>query len=163
MVTTTTSSGSRIALLADRQQAFAVADRTGLSLDLIHHVFGAPQPPHGARGVCRCPRRRIGVPRASRLGRATLILRRAARHLSETRRITARQPRFTGIEDATQYLAGQADRRELSQQSAVTSPRGRSAVAAAHEFFPRHSYSTADARHAHFMGVRDGLRIWALD
>jgi hypothetical protein len=39
--------------------------------------------------------------------------------------------------------------------------RGRSAVAAAHEFFPRHSYSTADTHHAHFMGVRDGPRVWA--
>jgi hypothetical protein len=39
--------------------------------------------------------------------------------------------------------------------------RGRTAVAAAHEFFPRHSYSTAPARHAHFMGVRDGPRVWA--
>jgi hypothetical protein len=39
--------------------------------------------------------------------------------------------------------------------------RGRSAVAAAHEFFPRHSYSTAEARHAHFMGVHDGPRVWA--
>jgi hypothetical protein len=39
--------------------------------------------------------------------------------------------------------------------------RGRSAVAAAHEFFPRHSYSTVDYRHAHFMGVRDGPRVWA--
>jgi hypothetical protein len=39
--------------------------------------------------------------------------------------------------------------------------RGRTAVAAAHEFFPHHSYSTADARHPHFMGVPDGPRIWA--
>jgi len=39
--------------------------------------------------------------------------------------------------------------------------RGRSAVAAAHEFFPRHSYATATAHHAHFMGVRDGPRVWA--
>jgi hypothetical protein len=39
--------------------------------------------------------------------------------------------------------------------------RGRSAVAAAHEFFPRHSYATADARHPHFMRVRDGPRVWA--
>ena len=39
--------------------------------------------------------------------------------------------------------------------------RGRSAVAAAHELFPRHSYATADARHPHFMGVPDGPRIWA--
>jgi hypothetical protein len=38
--------------------------------------------------------------------------------------------------------------------------RGRSAVAAAHELFPRHSYSTADYRDAHFMGVRDGPRVW---
>jgi hypothetical protein len=39
--------------------------------------------------------------------------------------------------------------------------RGRTAVAAAHEFFPQHSYSTADARHPHFMGVREGPRLWA--
>jgi hypothetical protein len=39
--------------------------------------------------------------------------------------------------------------------------RGRSAVAAAHEHFPRHSYATADARYPHFMGVRDGPRVWA--
>jgi hypothetical protein len=39
--------------------------------------------------------------------------------------------------------------------------RGRSAVAAAHEFFPRHPYATATAHHAHFMGVRDGPSVWA--
>jgi hypothetical protein len=39
--------------------------------------------------------------------------------------------------------------------------RGRTAVAAAHELFPHHSYSTADARHPHFMGVREGPRLWA--
>jgi len=39
--------------------------------------------------------------------------------------------------------------------------RGRSAVAAARELFPRHSYATADARHPHFMGVPDGSRTWA--
>jgi hypothetical protein len=39
--------------------------------------------------------------------------------------------------------------------------RGRTAVAAAHDFFPSHSYSTADARHPHFMGVREGPRLWA--
>jgi hypothetical protein len=39
--------------------------------------------------------------------------------------------------------------------------RGRSAVEAAHELFPQHSYSTASARHPHFMGVPDGPRTWA--
>ena len=39
--------------------------------------------------------------------------------------------------------------------------RGRSAVEAAHELFPRHSYATADARQPHFMGVPDGPRTWA--
>jgi hypothetical protein len=39
--------------------------------------------------------------------------------------------------------------------------RGRTAVAAAHELFPQHSYSTAAARHPHFMGVREGPRLWA--
>ena len=38
--------------------------------------------------------------------------------------------------------------------------RGRSAVEAAHELFPRHSYATANARHPHFMGVPDGPRTW---
>jgi hypothetical protein len=39
--------------------------------------------------------------------------------------------------------------------------RGRSAVTAAHDFFPRHSYATADAREPHFMGVQDGSQVWA--
>lgn len=39
--------------------------------------------------------------------------------------------------------------------------RGRSAVAAARELFPRHSYATVEYRDAHFMGVRDGPRVWA--
>jgi hypothetical protein len=39
--------------------------------------------------------------------------------------------------------------------------RGRTAVAAAHDVFPRHSYSTAAARHPHFMGVQDGPQVWA--
>jgi hypothetical protein len=48
-----------------------------------------------------------------------------------------------------------------SNQGGYILHRGRTAVAAAHELFPQHSYSTAAARHPHFMGVHDGPRVWA--
>jgi hypothetical protein len=38
--------------------------------------------------------------------------------------------------------------------------RGRSAVAATRAHAPWRSYATAPTRHAHFMGVPDGARIW---
>lgn len=39
--------------------------------------------------------------------------------------------------------------------------RGRTAVAAAHEFAPRRSYATAPTRFPHYMGVPNGAEIWA--
>jgi glycosyltransferase involved in cell wall biosynthesis len=38
--------------------------------------------------------------------------------------------------------------------------RGRAGVAAAAEFRPRHHYARVERREPHFMGVRDGRRIW---
>jgi HK97 family phage major capsid protein len=51
MVTTTTTTGSKIVLFADWQQAFAIVDRIGLSVELIPHMMGAAGRPLGQRGV----------------------------------------------------------------------------------------------------------------
>jgi hypothetical protein len=39
--------------------------------------------------------------------------------------------------------------------------RGRSAVEAVQDYLPRHSCSTVEYRHPHFMGVPDGPSVWA--
>jgi HK97 family phage major capsid protein len=52
MVTTTTTSGSKIALFADFKATYAIADRIGLEVELVPHIFGASNRfPIGARGL----------------------------------------------------------------------------------------------------------------
>jgi HK97 family phage major capsid protein len=51
MVSTTATSGSRVAIFADWQRAYAIVDRIGLQVEIVPHVFGPTQRPIGARGV----------------------------------------------------------------------------------------------------------------
>jgi HK97 family phage major capsid protein len=53
MVSTTTTTASKIAIFADWQAAYQVVDRLGITAELIPHLFGAAQGnlPTGQRGL----------------------------------------------------------------------------------------------------------------
>lgn len=64
-MTTTTTTGSRIAIYADWRSAFAVVDRLGVQVELVNHLFGVNRRPTGQRGVLAIGRTGSGVVNAN--------------------------------------------------------------------------------------------------
>ena len=51
MVSTTTTTGSKIMLYGDIRSAYRIVDRIGLQVELVPHVFGTNHGPTGSRGL----------------------------------------------------------------------------------------------------------------
>lgn len=64
-MTTTTTTGSRIAIYADWRSAFAVVDRLGVSVEIIGALFGVNRRPTGQRGLLAVGRTGSGVTNAN--------------------------------------------------------------------------------------------------
>ena len=50
-MTCATTTGTRIAVLADRRSAYCIVDRVGMSFELIPHLLGSNRRPSGQRGL----------------------------------------------------------------------------------------------------------------
>ena len=75
MVTTTTT-GSKIMIAGDFRTGYTIADRVGMSAELIPHLFGATRLPTGQRGLYAYWRTGANVvaPNAFRVSRSQMIL-----------------------------------------------------------------------------------------
>jgi HK97 family phage major capsid protein len=51
MVSTLTTTGSKIAIVGNIREAFTIVDRVGMSVELIPHLVGANHRPIGQRGL----------------------------------------------------------------------------------------------------------------
>ena len=61
----TTTTGSRIAIYADWQAAYAVVTRLGMQVELVNHLFGVNRRPTGERGLLAIGRTGAGVVNAA--------------------------------------------------------------------------------------------------